>query len=137
MEQRDRPADIEITDAMIAAGVRALASACPMDFAFPAGGEEIAVEAVLKAALAAPAIIKITGEMAKVGRDFLTRWADWADDYPPGDAIAGMPADEGAQALLRAILRAGGYEVSEEFVQVPRDEPELTERQRRLLGLKT
>ena len=47
---RDRP--VEITPAMIEAGVRALARACPLDLAFPIGGEEGAVEDVLTAALA-------------------------------------------------------------------------------------
>ena len=46
-------AEIEVTDAMIEAGVLALASVCPMDDAFPVGGEEIAVAVVLRAALSA------------------------------------------------------------------------------------
>lgn len=49
---RDRPADeVEITEEMVSAGVFALSQKCPMDFAFPAGGEDEAVEAVLKAGL--------------------------------------------------------------------------------------
>lgn len=43
----------EPTPAMIEAGVEALKGACPMDLAFPVGGEETAVEAVLRAALLA------------------------------------------------------------------------------------
>ncbi len=50
LAERDRPA---ITPAMIEAGVAALARLCPVDVAFPAGGERDAVEAVLKAALQA------------------------------------------------------------------------------------
>lgn len=51
---RDRPAgELEITAEMISAGVSALRGLCPFDFAFPAGGEDDAVEAVLKAALRA------------------------------------------------------------------------------------
>ena len=42
-----------ITPGMIKAGVEALAANCPMDLAFPIGGEETAVEAVLHAALRA------------------------------------------------------------------------------------
>lgn len=41
----------EITPAMIEAGVHALSLRCPLDIAFPVGGEETAVEAVLSAAL--------------------------------------------------------------------------------------
>jgi hypothetical protein len=51
MEQRDRPAEIEVTKAMIRAGVAALAQLVPMDETFPIGMEEDAVEAVLRAAL--------------------------------------------------------------------------------------
>jgi len=48
---RDRPDDeLEITAGMISAGVSALRQLCPFDFAFPVGGEDDAVEAVLKAA---------------------------------------------------------------------------------------
>lgn len=43
--------EIEVTPEMIEAGARALREQCPMDFAFPVGLEEIAVEAVLRAAL--------------------------------------------------------------------------------------
>lgn len=52
MEQRDRPV-IEITEAMIRAGVFALSGLCPLDIAFPIGLEDEAVEAVLRAALEA------------------------------------------------------------------------------------
>lgn len=45
--------EIEITPEMIEAGVSGLSTACPLDVAFPVGGEEIAVEAVLRFALAA------------------------------------------------------------------------------------
>lgn len=48
----DRPArEIEITEDMIAAGVAALAKLCPLDVAFPVGGEGTAVAAVLLAGL--------------------------------------------------------------------------------------
>ena len=47
----DKQSEIEVTPAMVEAGVVALARLCPMDDAFPVGGEEVAVEAVLKAAL--------------------------------------------------------------------------------------
>jgi hypothetical protein len=40
-----------IPDEMISAGVFALRLKCPFDVAFPAGGEDEAVEAVLRAAL--------------------------------------------------------------------------------------
>jgi hypothetical protein len=51
---RDRPAtdEIEITPEMVSEGVFALAKLCPFDFAFPVGGEDEAVVAVLRAALA-------------------------------------------------------------------------------------
>ncbi len=42
---------IEVTDEMIRAGVEAFGHLCPMDIAFPVGGEEVAVEAALRAAL--------------------------------------------------------------------------------------
>ena len=48
--QRDRP-EVEVTPTMIEAGVAALTEHCPMDLAFRVGGEETAVEAVLRAAL--------------------------------------------------------------------------------------
>jgi hypothetical protein len=41
---------LTVTDEMIEAGVRALAETCPIDVAFPIGGEREAVEAILKAA---------------------------------------------------------------------------------------
>ena len=50
---RDRPDATAISPEMISAGVFALQSHCPSDLAFPVGGEEIAVEAVLRAALSA------------------------------------------------------------------------------------
>jgi hypothetical protein len=40
-----------ITQEMVSAGVFALRGLCPFDFAFPVGGEDDAVEAVLIAAL--------------------------------------------------------------------------------------
>lgn len=43
----------KITPQMIEAGVEALALHCPVDRAFPVGMEEIAVEAVISAALRA------------------------------------------------------------------------------------
>jgi hypothetical protein len=50
-KSRERPVDeVEITAAMFSAGVSALRRLCPFDFAFPVGGEDDAVEAVLKAA---------------------------------------------------------------------------------------
>lgn len=48
-------ARIQVTAAMVAAGVHALSQRCPLDVAFPVGGEEIAVEEVLTAALAVAA----------------------------------------------------------------------------------
>ena len=45
--------EIEVTPEMIEAGVAALKLECPTDLAFSIGLEEIAVEAVLKAALQA------------------------------------------------------------------------------------
>jgi len=50
-DSRQAGAEIEITPEMIEAGVSALVTHCPKDFAFPVGGEEDAVRAVLKAAL--------------------------------------------------------------------------------------
>ncbi len=49
MEPREPPT--AITPSMIIAGVAALRGKCPFDSAFPFGGEDEAVEAVLKAAL--------------------------------------------------------------------------------------
>ncbi len=58
---RDRPAKASrvkgrgrpvISSEMISAGVMALRGLCPFDVAFPIGGEDEAVEEVLKAALA-------------------------------------------------------------------------------------
>ncbi len=48
-------AGIEVTPAMIEAGVRALRLLCPVDLAFPIGGEDEAVRAVLEAGIAARA----------------------------------------------------------------------------------
>ena len=42
--------EIEVTPQMIRAGVAALSLRCPLDVAFPVGGEEAAVEDVLLAA---------------------------------------------------------------------------------------
>ena len=51
MEDPDDLGDIEITPEMIRAGVDALRLFCPFDLAFPHGGEEDAVEAVLRHSL--------------------------------------------------------------------------------------
>lgn len=48
-------AGIEVTPAMIEAGVRALRLLCPVDLAFPVGGEDEAVRVVLEAGIAARA----------------------------------------------------------------------------------
>ena len=46
-------AGYEVTEAMVSGGIFALRGKCSFDVAFPAGGEDEAVEAVLKAAIAA------------------------------------------------------------------------------------
>ena len=51
-KERQADAEIEITEEMIAAGVFALSGKWPFDVAFPAGGEDEAVEVALRAALA-------------------------------------------------------------------------------------
>ncbi|HYC74088.1 hypothetical protein, partial [Brevundimonas sp.] len=53
MQPRDRPDEIEITEAMIEAGVDALSRLIPMEEAFRLGGEEAAVAETIRAALAA------------------------------------------------------------------------------------
>lgn len=45
---------VTVTPQMVQAGVSALAAVCPMDLAFPIGGEESAVKAVIEAALRSP-----------------------------------------------------------------------------------
>lgn len=49
-DSRQAGAEIEVTPAMVEAGVLALASLCPLDVAFPVGGEQDAVRAVILAA---------------------------------------------------------------------------------------
>ncbi len=52
MYDSSRQAGAEIVSpAMVDAGLMALARICPLDVAFPVGGERDAVEAVLQAAL--------------------------------------------------------------------------------------
>lgn len=76
-----------------------------------------------------PAKIEVTPAMAKVGSDLV--WALNDDEDGPLD---GLDDNEVAQFILRAMLRAGGYQVAEKVVKVPSDVPQYTERQRRLLG---
>ncbi len=49
----DTAEPIKITPEMVSEGVSALRGLCPFDVAFPHGGEDAAVEAVLRAGLAA------------------------------------------------------------------------------------
>lgn len=110
---RDRPVEIEITDEMIAAGVDALAVNCPMDDAFPIGGEEDAVLAVLEAALKVQAADRLVPAGPSRRGNYPFDVADTRDTISERDRAAGYEvgdvltfAEEGrGPEVVKAVLR--------------------------------
>lgn len=58
---------------MVEAGVFALRGKCPFDFAFPYGGEDEAVQAVLRAAMA----VKYLEDLGDTERSYLNILSPW------------------------------------------------------------
>lgn len=63
MAETEKKSEIEVTPEMIEAGVSALRLQCPFDVAFPVGGEEEAVLAVLSSALSLRRGNSLEGEL--------------------------------------------------------------------------